>query len=210
MRFLLNRTDNIGDLVLTLPAAGLIKAYYPGAQVYLLGRNYIQDMIAYATDVDGFLNWNALQEKPLEEAIKEVQSYHFDAFLNIFAYKPTALFAKQAGIPTRVGTSHNLYHWFLCNKLIHFSRNRSGLHEIQLNTQLLQPFSIPTKLTSTQLLHYLHLRIPPLKPEFAEKLASKQFKLIVHPGSNHHGREWPSEYFRDLIDECVKENIQVF
>jgi hypothetical protein len=42
MRIILCRTDRIGDVILTLPMAGVLKEKFPGCTVIFLGRNYFK------------------------------------------------------------------------------------------------------------------------------------------------------------------------
>ena len=43
---LIVRTDRIGDLILTLPLAGLIKKQYPDARVSFLVREYTKNIVS--------------------------------------------------------------------------------------------------------------------------------------------------------------------
>ena len=42
---LLSRPDAIGDMVLTLPMAGALKAALPGVRITVLGRNYTRAVV---------------------------------------------------------------------------------------------------------------------------------------------------------------------
>ncbi|MBI3231214.1 MAG: hypothetical protein HYZ45_13915, partial [Burkholderiales bacterium] len=51
-RILICRTDNIGDVVLTLPLAGYLKQHYPGVQVDFLVRGYAAPVVRLSRFVD--------------------------------------------------------------------------------------------------------------------------------------------------------------
>lgn len=60
MTILISRTDGIGDVVLTLPLAGVIKHCFADVRVLFLGRTYTQAVVGMCGDVDEFLNWDEL------------------------------------------------------------------------------------------------------------------------------------------------------
>ena len=59
---IISRTDNIGDVVLTLPLAALLKQYYPQCKVSFLARNYVKDLVLSCPAVDAFINWNEIKD----------------------------------------------------------------------------------------------------------------------------------------------------
>ena len=62
MNILLSRTDKIGDVLLTLPTAGVIKKHFPDSTIYFLGRTYTEHLIERSSHIDHFLNWDELKE----------------------------------------------------------------------------------------------------------------------------------------------------
>lgn len=135
--FLICRTDNIGDLVLTLPLAGFLKQQFPACRITFLVRGYAEAVARHCRFVDAVLTLEALTDPATQLA-----AGGFDVALFAFPRRKLAQAAKQAKIRWRVGTSHRLYHWLYCNKLAHFSRVHSPLHEAQLNFALLAPLGI--------------------------------------------------------------------
>ena len=51
-KILISRTDSIGDVILTLPMAGLIKKNYPDSVIFFLGRTYTKETIALSKHID--------------------------------------------------------------------------------------------------------------------------------------------------------------
>ena len=49
---LIVRTDRIGDLILTLPLAGLIKKQYPDSKVSFLVREYTKNIVSNHPYID--------------------------------------------------------------------------------------------------------------------------------------------------------------
>lgn len=60
MTILVSRTDGIGDVVLTLPLAGVIKHCFADVRVLFLGRTYTEAVVSMCEAVDEFLNWDEL------------------------------------------------------------------------------------------------------------------------------------------------------
>ena len=56
-RIIISRTDSIGDVILTLPMATLLKQLLPGCTVIFLGSSYTKDIVACCPDVDEFYDW---------------------------------------------------------------------------------------------------------------------------------------------------------
>lgn len=201
-RFIISRTDNIGDVVLTLPVAALLKQYYQGCEVILLARDYVESIAKACPHVDQFLSWNKLQAMSSSDAVKTLRELDADTILHVFPHPAIAKLAKQAKIKTRIGTSHRLYHLLTCNKRVNFSRAKSNLHEAQLNLKLLAPLHVPVNFSLQQLipLTRLHTNERPTE-NVLNCLDRERFNLIIHPLSNGNGREWPIENFVQLIRE---------
>ncbi len=206
----ISRTDNIGDVILTLPLAALLKQAYPHTKITLLARNYVKEIALNCPDIDHFLNWDELQlVKPLD-AIKTLRQLNATVFLHAFPRKAIAYLAYRAKVPHRVGTTRRWYHILFCNHRINFSRAKSNLHEAQLNLKLLAPFGLAQDFTlpALQALVRVQLR-QPLPEKLSAYLDKKRFNLILHPLSNGNGREWPMTAYRQLIEQLDPSRFQV-
>jgi len=190
-RILISRTDSIGDVVLTLPMAGLLKSIFPDCEVHFLGSSYTKDIVLRSENVDYFHDWLKLQSNPT--ALTKIG---LDAILHVFPNKKVATMAKNAGIPTRVGTSHRLFHWWTCNKLVNFSRKNSSLLEAQLNAKLLEPFGYTEVPSAGQLLQYIGWKNDDISSEFIPK--NEKFNLIFHMKSKGSAFEWPLNRYLEL------------
>jgi heptosyltransferase III len=138
MRIILSRTDSIGDVVLTLPMAGVLKQSFPGCTVIFLGRNYTRPVIEACEYVDQFCSWDDISGIPDEESrVRFLSELQADIIIHVFPVKAICRLAKQAGIPTRVATWRRSFTWFTCNRLLHIPRKNSNLHEAQLNLKML-------------------------------------------------------------------------
>jgi ADP-heptose:LPS heptosyltransferase len=198
-RILICRTDNIGDVVLTLPLAGYLKSRFPQAQVDLLCRAYVAPAMRHCRFLDRVV---AVEEAGEPEAFFAQGGY--DTVIFAYPDRRLAKAARRARVPNRVGTSHRLYHWFTCNRLAHFSRVKSALHEAQLNFALLRPLGIDylPQLAGIPPLYGLEA---PHDAAVDALLVPGQRHVILHPKSNGNGREWPLEHYTALARELATE-----
>ena len=208
---LISRTDSIGDVVLTLPIAGIIKQFIPQTKLIFLGRNYTKDVINLSEHVDEFISYDdilKLSEQEQIEAFKKLNATHI---IHVFPVKEIALLAKKAAIKTRIGTTNRLWHWFTCNVRISLSRKNSDLHEAQLNTKLLAPLGISKEFSTEELpLFYGFTKIPKLEEQYLKLIDSSKTTIILHPKSKGSAREWGLDNFSNLINQLDKTHYQIF
>jgi ADP-heptose:LPS heptosyltransferase len=209
--FIISRTDAIGDVVLTLPLAGVLHSLYPGARILFLGRSYTKDIIAACEHIDSFLNWDEWRELPAREAARAMAATGADCIIHVFPNKTIARVAWMARIAERIGTTNRVYHWLYCNKLVRLSRRNSDLHEAQLNLRLLEPLGVRREYSLEEMEgNYGLTRLVPLPPELNELLDPKRFNLILHPKSRGSAREWGLGNYDRLIGQLPRERFNVF
>ncbi len=210
-RIIISRTDSIGDVVLTLPVAGLLKRIFPHTSILFLGGSYTRDVVKACGHIDTFIDWDLLREMEEEAAVQSLKNHGADLIIHVFPRPEIARLARKAGIPVRMGTTNRLYHWNTCNELVRLSRRRSALHEAQLNLKLVEGITgahtIPLQdipslygLTHTEELHSdLRALIDPAK-----------FNLIIHPKSKGSAREWGLDNFTALCRMLPPDRFNVF
>jgi ADP-heptose:LPS heptosyltransferase len=189
---LVTRTDNIGDVVLTLPIAGYLKQRYPGARITFLVRRYAAHTVGQCRHVDEVL---AVEDVP--DLAAHFRAAGYDTVLLAFPVRRIAMAAWRAGIARRIGTSHRFYHWLACNRLVHFSRVKSPLHEAQLNFELLRPLGLKDIPPLQDVWPLYGLQVP-VSAKVDALLGEQGYHLILHTKSNGNGREWPLGHFTEL------------
>lgn len=206
-----SRTDSIGDVMLTLPMIGVFKEYFPSCKIVFLGKKYTRPIASACKNIDEFFDWDELSVLPSAEKKAIFKSLKADVIFHVFPDSAIAYLAWQAGIPLRIGTSHRIFHWLSCNKLIHFSRKNSLLHEAQLNLKLLEPFSEKRETVPlSALINYYGLVIEKQPGEFIHLADKNRFNLILHPKSKGSAREWGLENFQALIHLLPAEKFKLF
>jgi ADP-heptose:LPS heptosyltransferase len=196
---LLSRTDSIGDVMLTLPMAGLLKERFPGVRIVFLGRGYTAPVLRCCVHVDEVLTLEELKALSDNAAMEVLRNARADAVVHVFPQRTVAQWCSKAGIPRRIGTSHRWWHWLTCNERVSFSRRRSELHEAQLNIKLLQPFGITGIPELGPLAQRSGFAAPP--PDVVVKgfLRNDRRNIILHPLSKGSAVEWGMDHFSALI-----------
>ena len=209
---IISRTDSIGDVVLTLPVAGVLKEQFPKAKILFLGRTYTKDVVACSEFVDEFVNWDEIEKITDEkQKVEKFKALKADVIIHVFPNPEIAKLAKKANIKTRIGTAGKVYHLNTCNKPVLFSRKRSEMHEAQLNLKLLKPFDFTDILSLEDLIPYFGFtKTPTLESEFSRLIKPDKINLILHPKSKGSAREWGLENFNRLIELLPEEKYQIF
>lgn len=208
-KIIISRTDNIGDVILTLPLASLLKAHIQDCEVLFLARDYCRAIIETCPAVDRFVEWD--DKTPQNLFVEQLRVLDADSIIHVFPKKAIATAAKKAKIPHRIGTMRRLYHLLTCNGFVYLERRHSNLHEGQLNLKLLKPFGLNTEMLTNNLVEHISLEPEGTLPATITPLLDQnRFNLIVHPGSNGNGREWPVEYFRNLVNALPQELFKIF
>ena len=203
---IISRTDSIGDVVLTLPVATVLKRHFPEIKIGFLGKAYTRPVIEACSSVDKFIDVNDFMNKPVTVCGEKPA-----AILHVLPNAAIAKRAKKLKIALRIGTTNRIYHWLTCNKLVKLSRKNSSLHEAQLNLKLLQPFGISHDFSlqeAGQLFAFDNIQ--PLPQQFASLIDKNKYNLILHPKSQGSGREWGLENFIKLIGSLNKSHYRIF
>jgi len=204
-RFLISRTDSIGDVALTLPLCQALRNKYPDAEIIFIGKNYTRPVVDCFRAIDDFWDIDELFNLPISSQLEKLQA---DCIIHVFPNKKLAFLAKKARIPLRIGTSHRVFHLFTCNMRPNFTRKNSSLHESQLNFHLLAPLGvneIPSfdELQKLVQFHVIETELPSWLPQ------SKDEVVILHPKSKGSALEWPLEKYMSLATQLAESGKTV-
>jgi len=205
---LLVRTDRIGDVILSLPTAALLKDIYPGCRTTFLAREYTAPLIALSKPVDAVINDDpSLNARGLAKILK---AHNFDLAVMLHPTSRLACAVWLAGIPVRVGTAYRSYS-LLFNRRVKQHRKFSLKHELEHNLDLVRT---GLGLPSGEGKEYLPELVitSDLKEQMTRKLSgiidTNQPFIAIHPGSGGSARDWPLKYFAELIDKIKISNIK--
>ena len=200
-RIIVSRTDSIGDVALTLPLCLWLKSNIPEATLVYLCKSYTKDFVQCFEPVDEILLLEDLENSDQNTRNSLLQS---DLILHVFPNKKIASWAKHAGIPYRIGTSHRWFHWLNCNIRVSFTRKKSPLHEAQLNFNLLKPLGLETIPQFEEIKSLKDHFIIPTEPDIFPP-----GYVILHPLSQGSAINYPLVHYVALAEMLSKRGKQV-
>ncbi len=200
---LIVRTDRIGDVVLTLPMASVLKKHFPGCRVTFLLREYTKVLAAENEFIDEVITLdNENYKKGLLKTFSFIKNENFDTVITVFPRFRFALIFFLAGIKRRIGSGYRWYS-FLFNNRVFEHRKYGEKHELIHNINLLKALGIeetinekncvfglkPSDENKTMVLNYLQdVKIDISKPI-----------MIFHPGSGGSAIDLPTDKMKELI-----------
>jgi ADP-heptose:LPS heptosyltransferase len=136
MRFLLSRTDALGDVVISLPVMERILSRQPGAEVHWLVRPYAAPLL------EGMTAGVHLREpgQDLGDLTARIRTLAPEAVLNL-GHRDAAVItaARAAGVPIRVARSRGRQ-ILEATHVLWRGRNGTGRHEAQNVLDFLRPW----------------------------------------------------------------------
>lgn len=206
---LIVRTDRIGDLVLTLPMAGIVKKHFPGASVSFLVREYTKDIAESNSRIDTVLLLKDKKGKTsILENVRLLRKHKFDSCIVVHPTFRLAIIVFLSGIRNRIGTGYRWYS-FLFNHKTFEHRKDARRHELEYNVNLLKHLGINEAVTPQNAPY--DIRVNPLDGQKIEQILSENGVnftypvIIIHPGSGGSAVDWPISRFRELLEMLVQD-----
>jgi heptosyltransferase-3 len=202
-RFLIVRTDRIGDVILTLPMARVLKQCHPGAHVAMLIHSYTAELAAAEPAVDQVISVDN-HSPSFSTTIASLRRAKIDVVFHTHPRARYALMTALAGIPVRVGTGYRWYS-FLFNRRVYEHRKDAARHELEYNLNLLRAVGcnapwddVNPRLTVGEE-HFVRASAALARAGIPadRKLA------ILHPGSGASARDWSPEHFAALASRLA-------
>ncbi len=206
-RILVCRVDNLGDVVMVFPALRWLKSHYSDLRVEMVVRDYARALTLACPWVDRV--WSP------EEVAKAVAAHEPapDAVFHLQSTRHLLRDCARWGIDLRVGNMLRSAHWLRCNRWVRFSKRRMQEHESVLSwryfaavfdrapstqqwASLLRDkgwLSQPLAGASESAIRVVSASAPDHSPR------SRRLHVLVHPGSNGNGRQWPLQHFLALV-----------
>jgi heptosyltransferase-3 len=210
---LIVRTDRIGDLVLTLPLAGLIKKQYPNCKVSFLVREYTKNIVSNHPFIDDVIVLKENDGKvSLFDNLNIIKSKKFDICIVVYPTFVLSLIVFLSGIKSRIGTGYRWYS-FLFNQKVYEHRKNAERHELEFNVNLLEKLNIKNNIDEKNVRYDLQVNDSSLnivdKILADEKIDLSKPIIIVHPGSGGSSVDLPVNKFAELVKKLDDDNFQI-
>ena len=210
---LIVRTDRIGDVILSLPLASVIKEHYPNCKVSFLIRDYTKPLTEANPHIDEsiIIKENNGRFRILEN-VRLLKKYNFDAAIVLYPTFTLSLIIFLARIKKRVGTGYRLYSFLFTDK-IYEHRKDAKKHELEYNFSLLKSIRINFQPGIDNVKFNLNISDSSLnKIDGILKVNNIQHEerfIIIHPGSGGSAVDLPIDRFKEIIKLLLDYNIKI-
>jgi ADP-heptose:LPS heptosyltransferase len=204
-KFLVVRTDRLGDVLLTTPVSTALRRVFPKARICWLVRPYTAPLLEHNPDVDQILVDRGGATRDLAALIKKEK---FDAAIVAYPRWRIVWALWRAGVPVRIGPASKLYSVLFTNRVWQ-RRSEGKKHEADYNLELLEPLGVPFKRTPTRFVLTEDEKRQARKILESHRLTFSKAIVILHPGSGGSSGRWPLAYFMELGDRFLNSGMDV-
>jgi heptosyltransferase III len=207
-KILINRSDAIGDLILTLPMAAWIKLHFPNSRVGFIvrsGNGIIAEICRQVDDVFEIEQGSGMVSSLLSFR-KIFKEFSPDVYVDVGGNKWGSAASFLHRVKDRYGLKHKILPYLFLNKGSVQSRSLALMHESEYNLSLLN-----------QLLpDYSHDRLPEIMRELVtgkvelrnegrdilkneiSSLSLNTEIVVIHPGMMGHSLNWSARNYARL------------
>ncbi|GIV54946.1 MAG: ADP-heptose--LPS heptosyltransferase II [Candidatus Kapaibacterium sp.] len=194
------RTDHLGDMVLTLPLARVLREEYPHAEIAVVAHSRTAPLIEGTPVVDRYCY---VDQTPLGSLLEGMPC---DAIFFPRARADEVWHAWKHRVPLRVGTA---YRWwsFLYSVRIREHRSRALFHEAAYNVRMLE------SITGRQ---YAVALVPPVVRASAQAAVAQRLVaagigqsdrlIVLHPGGRGSAPRWQNFPALALLLDAMLED----
>lgn len=202
-KFLVVRTDRIGDVVLSTPVPEALKRKYPHSQVSMMVSTYTREIFKYNPWVDEVIIDDHSGFKGFFKSVRTLKNRKFYVAILLRPTLKLALILFLSGIKVRIGTGYRAY-GFLFNHKIYRHRKTIEKHELEYNLNML----IPLGISEEKMMPRIYLS--PEEARYSKRIyedlniREENLKIVIHPGSGHSSLNYPLEKFAWLADKLIE------
>ncbi|MFA7418418.1 MAG: glycosyltransferase family 9 protein [Melioribacteraceae bacterium] len=209
---LIVRTDRIGDVILSLPLAAILKKNFPDVRVSFLVRDYTVPLVKTCKYVDKVFILHEKNGKPSIAPNVVALKNKFDACIVAFPTYPIALLLFLAGFKIRIGSGYRWYS-FLFNRKVYEHRKYGERHELEYNVRLLRELGIDENVNRDNADFGIEVNSS-LSQKICDKLKSlgwdgSQKIVVLHPGSGGSAVDLPYLKMKLLAEKISNETEAV-
>jgi heptosyltransferase II len=215
-KILVIRYRFIGDTVLTVPFLRNLRRHYPDAQIDMLAGPVSSEVLKNCPYIDNLIVFDTTKKHRYEN-INEKKSSFWDyvrllrknKYDKVYVLKrsfSSAFLAFMSGIKERIGFDTELRD-FLLTKRVKYDKNR---HEVDCFLDILKADNVPV--VDDYLENWVEEKSKEKVDEMLkEHWVSGEFKVLIHATSGNTNKQWPLEYFAQVVEYLINEkNARIF
>lgn len=216
MKITINRSDAIGDLVLTLPLIKLFKERYPDSFVTLIVSPRVKGLVTTGTVIDEIkeIDFKRSSIKNLFLFVRNFISNRPDIYLHVGGSFIPTIAAWLARVPKRGGLKSKPLSFLTLNVGLRQKRSIVEMHESEYNMDLLKPFGI--EYNYNKLENYVpeisltkenvDESIDALNQNLSENgLTPYKPYIVVHPSLTNKTLNWSPRNYARVILSLIKK-----
>ena len=214
-RVLVTRFKSIGDILFTLPAVHALRENFPGAQITFLTSREFGPLVGCFRDVDDILTLDrsTYRRGNLLRIVRETFSLlrllrqkKFSLVVDLQGYGETALLTWLTRAPQRWGTVYQSTRGYAYT---HGVRRDPAIHPDEGNLQLLQQCGLSIESVRNEFILPDDVLAEARKLFGELGLDAARPVLFIQPFTSSPRKDWPSENFLALANQCRNAGIQV-
>ncbi|MFH1847941.1 MAG: lipopolysaccharide heptosyltransferase II [Candidatus Omnitrophota bacterium] len=209
-RFLIVRTDRIGDVVLSTPVIEALRRGYPDSFIGMMVSPKTRELVEGNPYLNKTITFDKKKHKGVFGGLRFaaiLRKKRFDTALVLHPTVRAHVLLWLSGIPERIGYDKKL--GILLTKKIKHRKQLGEKHESEYSLDLLKHVGVKAE------------GLKPFVPVSAKDRAAvgavlkkyaidKKELVIVHPGASCPSKRWPTEAFAEVADEiAVKFNKKI-
>lgn len=204
---LINRSDAIGDTLLTAPMAQLIKSHLPKAQVHLLISKRCQHLLQKDQFIDSIEVLPTQTHFQWPFVRKIIKQKKIDTYIYAGGSHLPSFVAWLSGIKWRLGLLSRWPSFLFLNAGIRQQRSLVEMHELEYNLNLLSALGVNYHHDQLKNLKPVSLKVGRSEQETKDFLKQMALELeldfpgewiVIHPGMSGHTLNWPSASYAQL------------
>jgi len=209
---LIVRTDRIGDVVLSIPLASILKKHFPECKVSFLVREYTKSLAENNSFIDDVIVLSGNNgHTPIWQNVAQLKN-KYDVCIVAFPTLSIALILFLSRIKLRIGTGYRWYS-FLFNRKYYEHRKIGERNELEYNVRLLQKLGIDENINFENVLFGLkpNNKTQELVVNDLRELGISFSKpiIVVHPGTGGSAVDLPIEKLCAIVNTLTLDNYEI-
>ena len=221
MKVLVNRSDAIGDTLLTMPLARLLKESHPEAYIVFIVSPKSLDLFKNHPYVDEawVLNNKKSRFYRFWFLFRKIRKYRPQVFLHVGGAKFPSFVCWLLWVRFRGGLKSKFFSFLFLKNGVRQKRSMVEMHEADYNLNLLAPlkiqYSYRLRNNYAPVINLLAGETDQAWGELCSMLRQENYDLrdeliVVHPGMVGHTLNWPTRNYLRLIEKLEQQNAGRF